>query len=146
MYKITRDPIEKDSLFEQVADPGHGAIGTFAGTVRGKTGSRTTTYLEYEAYPAMAEKKMSEIAEEAKGKWNIGSVAILHRIGRLDVGEISVLVAVGAAHRREAMEACLYVIDRLKAVVPIWKKEYGPNGDFWVEGPTVLEDGVKNGP
>ena len=146
MYKITRDPIEQDSLFEQVVDPSHGAIGTFAGTVRGTTGDRTTTYLEYEAYPAMAEKKMSEIADEAKGKWKIGSVAILHRIGRLDVGEISVLVAVGAAHRREAMEACLYVIDRLKAVVPIWKKEYGPNGDFWVEGPTVLEDGVKIGP
>ena len=107
MYKITRDPIEQDSLFEQVVDPSHGAIGTFAGTVRGTTGDRTTTYLEYEAYPAMAEKKMSEIADEAKGKWKLGSVAILHRIGRLDVGEISVLVAVGAAHRREAMEACL---------------------------------------
>ena len=146
MYKITKDPIEKDSLFERVADTGHGAIGTFAGTVRGKTEDRITTYLEYEAYPAMAEKKMSEIAEEAKCKWEIGTVAIVHRIGRVDVGEISVLVAVGAAHRREAMEACLYVIDRLKAVVPIWKKEYGPNGDFWVEGPTLLRDGGQDGP
>ncbi|MEE3235581.1 MAG: molybdenum cofactor biosynthesis protein MoaE [Candidatus Latescibacterota bacterium] len=145
MYKITKDRIEADCLFERVIDPCHGAIGTFAGTVRAKTGDRATTYLEYEAYPAMAEKKMTEIAEEAKSKWPIGEVAILHRIGRLEVGEISVLVAVGAGHRREAMEACLYVIDRLKAVVPIWKKEYGPDGEFWVEGPSAEGCRIQNG-
>ena len=140
MYKITEKTIEFDCLYEKVTDPCHGAIATFAGTVRSKTGERFTTHLEYEAYPSMAEKKMAEIAEEAKSRWPIGQVAILHRVGRLKIGEISVLVAVGAGHRKQAMEACLYLIDRLKVVVPIWKKEYGPEGEFWVEGPTLEQE------
>ncbi len=140
MYQITKNIIEIDSLYEKVADPSHGAISTFAGTVRAQTGDRLTTHLEYEAYPAMAEKKMAEIGEEAKGKWPIGQVAIVHRIGRLNIGEISVLVAVGAGHRKEAMDACLYLIDRLKEIVPIWKKEYSPDGEFWVEGPKLEEE------
>ena len=143
MYKITEKKIEIDGLYEKVIDPCHGAIATFAGTVRSKTGERLTTHLEYEAYPAMAEKKMAEIGEEAKSKWPIGQVAILHRVGRLNIGEISVLVAVGAGHRKPAMESCLYLIDRLKEVVPIWKKEYGPEGEFWVEKPK-LEGEVRN--
>ena len=83
----------------------------------------------------MAEKKMSEIGDQAKKQWNIEDVAILHRIGRLEIGEISVLIAVASPHRAEAFEACRYVIDKLKETVPIWKKEVGENGEAWVEGP-----------
>ena len=137
MYKITQEVIKPHDLFDVVKGPKHGAIATFAGTVRNQTQGRTTTHLEYEAYPSMAEKIMAQIGEEAKSKWPIGKVAILHRLGRLELEEISVLIAVGAGHRREAMEACLYIIDKLKATVPIWKKEYGSDGDYWVEGPSI---------
>ena len=137
MYKITNKAIQPHDLFEAVRAPKHGAIATFAGTVRDQTEGRATTHLEYEAYPAMAEKIMERIGEEAKSKWPIGKVAILHRLGRLELEEISVLIAVGAGHRREAMEACLYIIDKLKEIVPIWKKEYGSDGEYWVDGPKI---------
>ncbi len=133
--------IQPHDLFDAVRDTKHGAIATFAGTVRNQTKGRSTTHLEYEAYPGMAEKVMARIGEEARSKWPVGKVAILHRLGRLEVEEISVLIAVGAGRRREAMEACLYIIDKLKATVPIWKKEYGSNGEYWVEGPKI--QGVK---
>lgn len=135
MYKITEDEISIDALYKTVLKDSHGAVVTFAGVVRDHSGDKRTNYLEYEAYTNMAEKKMAEIGDEIQRQWGIGDVAILHRVGRLEIGEISVLIAIASPHRAEALAACKYAIDRLKEIVPIWKKEVGENGDYWVEGP-----------
>jgi molybdopterin synthase catalytic subunit len=107
---------------------------TFEGVVRNHSSGRKTLYLEYEAYTPMAIHKMEEIGTEAKEKFDINSVGIIHRTGRLEIGETSVAIVVTAAHRRPAFEACHYLIDRLKQVVPVWKKEYFEDGAVWVEG------------
>jgi molybdopterin synthase catalytic subunit len=135
MYKITEDEISVDALYKTVLKDSHGAVVTFAGVVRDHSGDKRTNYLEYEAYTNMAEKKMAEIGDEIQRQWGIADVAILHRVGRLEIGEISVLIAIASPHRAEALAACKYAIDRLKEIVPIWKKEVGENGDYWVEGP-----------
>lgn len=135
MYKITEGEISIDALYKRVLKDSHGAVVTFAGVVRDHSGDKRTNYLEYEAYTNMAEKKMAEIGDEIQRQWGIGDVAILHRVGRLEIGEISVLIAIASPHRAEALAACKYAIDRLKEIVPIWKKEVGENGDYWVEGP-----------
>ena len=135
MYKITEDEISVDALYKTVLKDSHGAVVTFAGVVRDHSGDKRTNYLEYEAYTNMAEKKMAEIGDEIQRQWGIADVAILHRVGRLEIGEISVLIAIASPHRAEALAACKYAIDRLKEIVPIWKKEVCENGDYWVEGP-----------
>jgi len=135
MYKITEKEISIDALYKTVLRDSHGAVVTFAGVVRDNSGDKRTDYLEYEAYTDMAEKKMAEIGGEIQKKWGIDAMAILHRIGRLEIGEISVLIAIASPHRVEALAACKYAIDRLKEVVPIWKKEVGEDGNYWVEGP-----------
>ena len=135
MFKIVDAPIASDALYEEVLKDYNGAVVTFCGVVRNHSGETSTDFLVYDAYKEMAEKKMSEIGDQAKKQWNIEDVAILHRIGRLEIGEISVLIAVASPHRAEAFEACRYVIDKLKETVPIWKKEVGENGEAWVEGP-----------
>ena len=135
MFKIVEAPIASDALYDRVIKDYNGAVVTFCGVVRNHSGETSTDFLVYDAYKEMAEKKMSEIGDQAKKQWNIEDVAILHRIGRLEIGEISVLIAVASPHRAEAFEACRYVIDKLKETVPIWKKEVGENGEAWVEGP-----------
>ena len=135
MFKIVDAPIASDALYEEVLKDYNGAVVTFCGVVRDHSGETTTDFLVYDAYKKMAEKKMSEIGDQAKEKWNIEDVAILHRIGRLEIGEISVLIAVASPHRAEAFDACRFIIDKLKESVPIWKKEVGQNGEAWVEGP-----------
>jgi molybdopterin synthase catalytic subunit len=123
MILLTREPIDHALLTESVRDPHCGGVVLFLGTVRDLTGEEVTVYLDYEAYPPMAEKKMAEIADDVKARWPVGKVAMIHRLGRLYVGEVSVAVAVSAPHRAEAFEACRYAIDRLKELVPIWKKD-----------------------
>lgn len=135
MYKITEDEISIDALYKTVLKDSHGAVVTFAGVVRDHSGEKRTNYLEYEAYTNMAEKKMAEIGDEIQRQWGLDDVAILHRVGRLEIGEISVLIAIASPHRAEALAACQYAINRLKEIVPIWKKEVGEDGDYWVEGP-----------
>ncbi len=135
MFKIVDAPIASDALYEEVLKDYNGAVVTFCGVVRDHSGETTTDFLVYDAYKKMAEKKMSEIGDQAIEKWNIEEVAILHRIGRLEIGEISVLIAVASPHRAEAFDACRFIIDKLKETVPIWKKEVGQNGEAWVEGP-----------
>ena len=135
MFKIVDAPIASDALYDEVLKDYNGAVVTFCGVVRNHSGETSTDFLVYDAYKEMAEKKMSEIGDQAKKQWNIEDVAILHRIGRLEIGEISVLIAVASPHRAEAFDACRYVIDKLKETVPIWKKEVGENGEAWVEGP-----------
>ncbi len=135
-FWITEQPLSLDAVAALVTAPAHGAIVLFSGTVRGQTESQETDYLEYEAYPEMAVEVLAQIGAEVQERWpQVLDVAIVHRVGRLEVGESSVMVAVATAHRQGAFDACAYAIERLKQVVPIWKKEVGPDGSYWVEGP-----------
>lgn len=133
LCEITQAPLEAERLSRLVAHPQAGAIATFAGVVRNHSRGRRVLYLEYDAYRPMAEKELRRIAEEAAGRWEC-RVAVQHRIGRLEVGEASVVVAVSCAHRAAAFEACRFVIDTLKETVPIWKKEVWEGGEVWIEG------------
>ena len=136
-FIITENPIGPDARFDEVRDDRDGAVVTFCGIVRNHSGNEETDHLVYEAYPEMAEKKMAEIGAEVMARWPVGDIDIAHRVGKLEVGEISVLIAVASPHRGEAFEACRYAIDRLKETVPIWKKEVGPDGQYWTEGPVA---------
>ena len=132
-YRILTQPLSADSVVAAVDDPGAGGIAVFSGVVRNETGGRPVKFLEYEAHTPMAEAKMREIGQNIRGRWpGVKRVAMLHRVGRLDIGESSVLIAVSAAHRGEAFEACRYAIDTLKATVPVWKKEHFEDGEVWV--------------
>jgi molybdopterin synthase catalytic subunit len=128
MIQLTRDPIDHQTLTESVRRPHCGAVVTFLGTVRDLTEGQVTTALDYEAYPPMAEKKMAEIEADTRSRWPVGDLVMVHRLGRLDVGEVSVAVAVSCPHRAQAFEACRHAIDRLKELVPIWKKENWADG------------------
>jgi molybdopterin synthase catalytic subunit len=130
MVRLTRDSIDHHALTEQVRRNDCGAVVTFLGTVRDLTGERVTVALDYEAYPAMAEKKMAEIEADTRSRWPVGDMILEHRLGHLEVGAISVAVAVSCPHRGQAFEACRHAIDRLKELVPIWKKEN------WADGKT----------
>jgi molybdopterin synthase catalytic subunit len=143
MVQLTDAPIDYAALTESVRRPGCGGVVLFLGTVRDLTGDEVTEALEYEAYAGMAERKLAEIEREARERWPVGGWAVVHRLGRLGVGEVSVAVAVSCPHRAEAFEACRYTIDRLKEVVPIWKKENRPDGSSnWVH-PGVDDAGGK---
>lgn len=130
--KIIRGRIDLEELQQAVADPASGATATFAGTTRNENAGRRVTRLEYEAYEPMALNEMRKIARAAGERFGIKRIAITHRIGRVDIGETSVAIAVSAAHRAEAFDACRFTIDRIKEIVPIWKKEYFEGGEQWV--------------
>jgi molybdopterin synthase catalytic subunit len=133
MIRLTDSPIDHAALTDLVCRPICGAVVLFLGTVRDLTGEQVTVALDYEAYPAMAEKKMAEIEADTRRRWPVGEMALVHRLGRLEVGEVSVAVAVSCPHRAEAFEACRHAIDRIKELVPIWKKECSPEGKVeWV--------------
>jgi molybdopterin synthase catalytic subunit len=133
MIRLTTEPIDDHALTEEVRRHDCGAVVTFLGTVRDLTDGRITTALDYEAYPGMAEKKMAEIETETRARWPVGHLSMVHRLGHLDVGEVSVAVAVSCPHRADAFEACRFAIDRLKEIVPIWKKENWADGSTeWV--------------
>lgn len=137
MIDITDQPLSLEPLIDIVKRSSAGAIVSFLGIVREQTRGRQVRYLEYEAYREMAISKMCEIADEIRQKWKIDEIAIMHRIGRLQIGEASVAIAVSAPHRHEAFAACAYAIDRLKEVVPIWKKEVWTDGEEWVRPGTL---------
>jgi molybdopterin synthase catalytic subunit len=133
IYRVVEEPLSPDALARAVDDPGAGGVVIFSGVVRNETGGRPVKFLEYEAHAPMAEAKMREIGESIRARWpSVKRVAILHRLGRLEIGESSVLIAVSAAHRREAFEACRHAIDTLKRTVPVWKKEHFEDGEVWV--------------
>ncbi len=133
MVEITRAVIDHGTLFERVRSAAAGAVVTFFGTVRELTQGRRTASLDYEAYPEMAEHKMREIDEAARARWPIVESVLVHRIGHLDPGDISVAVAVSCPHRAHAFEACRFMIDQLKEVVPIWKRENWSDGESdWI--------------
>lgn len=133
-YRIINEKIPTADFARSLQTSSDGAVVTFEGVVRDHSNGQKTLYLEYEAYNAMAVRKMEEIGDEAKRKFDIRAVGMIHRVGRLEIGEASVAIVVTAAHRRQAFEACHYLIDRLKQVVPVWKKEYFESGAVWVEG------------
>lgn len=135
--RIVRDAIDVAALARQVSGPENGAVVTFVGQVRNHSLGRRVAYLEYDAYVPMAQKLLRRLASDASKRWPVEAV-IEHRIGRMEVGEVSVAICVGSAHRAEAFEACRWLIDTLKETVPIWKKEVGPDGAYWVEGEDVV--------
>ena len=129
---VTGDEIVADEVVGLVGSDRDGAVVVFHGVTRDHNEGRTVLWLEYEAYSPMAEDMMSQIIGEMRDRWEIGDVAVCHRSGRVDIGETSMVLAVSAAHRRPAFESALYFIDRLKEVVPIWKKEYFEGGEVWI--------------
>ncbi len=134
LFLITREPIDKAALIGQVQRPEDGAVVTFDGVVRNNTKGRETLYLEYECYEGLALRQMRTIGEQITVQFAIGRLGIVHRLGRLEIGEASVVVAASAPHRKPAFDAALEAINRLKREVPIWKKEYFADGAVWVEG------------
>ena len=133
MICLTTEPIDPQAMLEAVGSPATGAVVLFLGTVRAQTGDRRTDSLDYECYPQMAEKKLAELEAEARRRWPIVGCEIVHRLGHLAPGEASVAVAVSTSHRRQAFEAGQWLIDTLKEVVPIWKKENWADGTSdWV--------------
>ena len=134
MIRIVRSPIDRGEILDAVPDPASGALVMFDGVVRNHARGKQVTHLFYEAYPEMAAREMSRIREEALQRWPLTQAAIVHRIGRMEVGESSVVIAVTSAHRANAFEACRFMIDTLKTTVPIWKKEHYADGECWIEG------------
>ena len=135
MFEITDQPLSLEPVVNAVRRSSSGAIATFLGVVRERTRGRQVRYLEYEAYREMAIPKMRVIADEIHRKWEVDEIAMVHRVGHLQVGEASVAIAVSAPHRHSALAACAYAIDRLKETVPIWKKEVWTDGEEWVGPP-----------
>jgi molybdopterin synthase catalytic subunit len=135
LYRITREPIDSQVIGRQMLRTSDGAICIFDGVVRDNSKGKRTLYLEYEGYESMALKKLEEIGAFVRQAWEIGTIALIHRLGHLEIGETSVAVIVTSPHRRAAFDACHYAIDKLKKVVPIWKKEFFEDSEVWIEGP-----------
>jgi len=131
-FEITPDELTADSVADLVGSPECGAVTVFLGTARRTSRGREVAYLEYEAYPEMAVRKLQQIADEIKERWGTDRLAVKHRVGRVDLGVASVAIAVATEHRAEGFAACQYAIDRLKEIVPIWKKEVWVGGGEWI--------------
>jgi molybdopterin synthase catalytic subunit len=131
-FRITEEPLSLEAVVDEVADESAGAVATFLGTVRRESRGRTVLYLEYEAYAEMAEDVMAQIAAELEQRYELWAVAIHHRVGRVEIGEASVAIAVSAPHRQDALAACKDAIDTLKQTVPLWKKEVYEGGEEWL--------------
>jgi molybdopterin converting factor subunit 1 len=144
-YEIVDERLSLDALASSVGQNTSGAIASFLGVVREVSLGRQVQYLEYDAYPEMAVATMRAIGEEIRQRWPVDRVAIVHRVGRLEIGEASVAIVVSSPHRREALQACAYAIERLKQIVPVWKKEVWTDGQQWI-GSTVDEYREQNTP
>jgi molybdopterin synthase catalytic subunit/molybdopterin converting factor small subunit len=138
-FVVTADPLALDALVARVSHPGAGGITTFIGIVRDNAHGKSVKSLEYEAYPELAERMLEQLGAEAQERWSDVRLAIAHRTGPLQIGDASVIIAASAPHRAEAFAACRYAIERLKVVLPVWKKEFASDTDYWVEGPTPGE-------
>ncbi|MFQ5701782.1 MAG: molybdenum cofactor biosynthesis protein MoaE [Acidobacteriota bacterium] len=132
IIRVTSEPIDVQALVEDLRRPSCGAIASFVGVVRDHNRGRRVRYLIYQSYAPMAEREMAAIARETHRRWSIEALALVHRTGRLAVGEVAVAVIVVAGHRREALAACSFGIERIKRDVPIWKKEFGASGSHWI--------------
>jgi len=142
VFQIVREPIRARELVESLKAPEDGALVVFDGFARNNFKGRRTLYLEYEAYEPMALAKMREIGAQIRSKFPIHRMLIIHRLGRLEIGETSVLIAVSSPHRRAAFDACRYAIDTLKRAVPIWKKEFFADGAVWAEGEVPSQEAI----
>ncbi len=131
--RIVERPVDMNTLIEDVAEDDIGGVCTFIGLVRNHSRGQRVTHLEYHAYPEMSEKKMRQVVAEISERFGVDRIAIEHRIGTLRIGEIAVGIAAASAHRDASFKACRYAIDRIKQIVPIWKKEFGEDGAVWVE-------------
>jgi molybdopterin converting factor subunit 1 len=131
-FRLVEAPIDVAAVAAEVADERAGAVASFVGTVRAESRGRSVLYLEYEAYEGMAEKVMTDLADALKGKYDLCAVAITHRVGRVEIGEASVAIAVSAPHRQDALAACAEAINTLKETVPLWKKEVYEGGEEWL--------------
>ena len=134
MVDLTDQPLDADAIAKLVMRPSDGGLVVFSGVVRNHSEDRAVRYLEYEAYREMALPKLEQVQRETLDRWPMASVAMAHRLGRMEIGETSVIVAASAPHRAEAFEAGRYAIDRLKEIVPIWKKEFFADGESWPVG------------
>jgi len=134
MITIVSHPIDVKAVIQSVAVPEAGAIGIFIGTTRDHSDGKRVLRMEYDAYVPMAEKMMAQIENEIRSRWDIHKASMVHMVGKLEIGVPSVVIAVSSSHRTEAFEASRYAIERLKSIVPIWKKEFFEDGEVWVEG------------
>ena len=134
MFSLVRDPIDIQSITQAIQKPEDGAVVVFDGVVRNNSRGKSVRFLEYDAYEAMALKKLEEIGERAKSQFEIRDIAIVHRLGHMGIGECSVVIVVASGHRGPAFDACRFAIDTIKQIVPIWKKEFFDDGEVWVEG------------
>src|SRR5262249_28712215 len=132
MFRVTDQPINLQDLVDYGTDPEPAAVATFIGTTRNNNEGRRVIALDYEAYPEMAEKELIRLGEEARRKWQICRMAIVHRVGPVQIAEPSVMIAVSAAHREAAFAACRFAIEEIKKTVPIWKKEVYEGGEIWI--------------
>ncbi len=139
LIRVTDSPLDPSEAIAAVASPAAGAIDVFLGVVRNENLGRAVDHLVYDAYLSMAEREMEAIAREACARFGVIDCAILHRTGRLGIGETSLVAAVSSGHRAEAFAACRWIVDELKRRVPIWKKEVWSDGEEWIEGPEALE-------
>ena len=137
LYRVTLEPLDAADTAQSVASPDCGAVATFIGLVRDHNLGRPVRWLDYECYEPLAVKSLERIAEEAAAEWPGARLAIAHRIGALQIGEASVVIAAASPHRADAFAACRYAIERIKQIVPIWKHEHFDGGDSWIEGATA---------
>ena len=134
MFQLTQDVIDTSAVARSLRRDEDGAIVIFEGIVRDNARGKSVRFLEYEAYEPMALKKLEEVGAMVKSRFDIRDIAIVHRLGHMDVGECSTLIVVASAHRVEAFDACRFAIDMIKQIVPIWKKEFYTDGEVWIEG------------
>jgi molybdopterin synthase catalytic subunit len=134
VFRLIREPLNIQEITESIQRPEDGAIVLFDGVVRNNSKSKSVRFLEYDAYEAMALKKLEEIGRRAKSEFDIRDIAIVHRLGHMEVGECSIVIAIASAHRGPAFDACRFAIDTIKKIVPIWKKEFYEDGEIWIEG------------
>jgi len=134
MFQLTHEVIDTSSVARNLQSGEDGALVFFEGIVRDNARGKSVRYLEYEAYEPMALKKLEEVGAMVKSKFDIRDIAIVHRLGHMDVGECSTLIVIASAHRTDAFDACRFAIDTIKQIVPIWKKEFYADGEIWIEG------------
>src|SRR5687767_15641476 len=143
LFKITERPLDVQRVIDAVSAPDCGAVATFIGTVRDHNVGRKVEWLDYEAFAPLAVKSFERIADEARDSWPHIRLAIHHRTGRVEIGEISVVIGAASPHRADAFAAARYAIERIKQIVPIWKHEYFEGGDVWIEGATADPDNIE---
>jgi len=134
LYNITDQPIKTETLIDEMRVETSGAIATFHGIVRKPSRGREVLYLEYSAYKSMSQKVLEQIGDEIYARFEVDKVLIIHRTGRLEIGETSIFIAVAAPHRKAALEGCSYAIERIKQILPVWKKEVWDGGEKWIQG------------